>query len=67
MRSRMDFGLPLSLLVIQPDDAPHCIDLASANASAEMAVVCSQLNTQRPSPVAKDFNAWLRTRVLEVE
>ncbi len=65
MRARDDFALPLSLLVIQPDgDAPHCIDLASADSSGEMAVVCFQLNTKSARPVAKDFDHWLRLWVL---
>lgn len=62
MWARDDFALPLSLLVIQPDgDAPHCIDLASADSSGEMAVVCFQLNTKSARPVAKGFDHWLRS------
>lgn len=68
MRAREGFALPLTLLVIQPDgDAPHCIDLASADSSGEMAVVCFQLNTKSARPVAKDFDHWLRTWVLQVD
>lgn len=68
MRARDDFALPATLLVIQPDgDAPHCIDLSSADSSGEMAVVCFQLNTKSSREVAKDFEHWLRTWVLPVE
>lgn len=68
MRARDEFALPPTLLVIQPDgDAPHCIDLASADSSGEMAVVCFQLNTKSAQTVAQDFEHWLRTWVLPAD
>ena len=68
MRARHDFALPPTYLVIQPDgDAPHCLDLSSADSLGEMAVVCFQLNTKSAQEVAKDFDDWLRTWVLPAD
>ncbi|QNK73737.1 SMI1/KNR4 family protein [Variovorax sp. PAMC28562] len=68
IRARDDFALPPTLLVIQPDgDAPHCLDLSSADSSGEMAVVCFQLNTKSASEVAQDFEHWLSKWVLPAD
>lgn len=68
IRAREEFALPPTLLVIQPDgDAPHCIDLASADSSGEMAVVCFQLNTKSAWTVAQDFEHWFREWVLPAD
>ena len=67
-RYRERWGLPGSLLVIQPDeDAPYCFDTGGAEADGEYPVVCYELSHQRSGRIAANFSEWLDDFVLYVE
>lgn len=63
--ARTDLMLPTTLLVIQADDdAPHCIDLSSADPVGEMTVVCFESHCRSVQVVARNFEHWLDLWVL---
>lgn len=60
MRFREDFGMPESMLIVQPDeDAPHCLDVSKRGPDGECPVVCYELHSGHASPMAETFREWL--------
>jgi hypothetical protein len=60
MRFRDEFGIPESLLVVQPDeDAPFCLDVRNRSSDGECPVVCYELHSGHAGRIAETFREWL--------
>ena len=60
IRFREDFGIPESMLIIQPDeDAPYCLDVSNRGSDGECPVVCYELHSGHAGRMAETFLEWL--------